>query len=151
MSERYRVNQQHVDINVVNPRKTKVVGVENHLTNYSTFIPPEPDSPEGMFCPRKSCRRWIYRDNKECEYCKYDIQAYWYRIQQRQNEEIERQKRKNAMNLDFSFVGVLTVVALVVYGLNSLVEHHILWLQLLPYLFGMGAFLLFFRTMERYF
>jgi len=80
MSEQYRVGQQDVSIKVKTATKTKVVGIENNLTNYSTFIPPEPDSPEGMYCPRESCQRWVYRDNKECEYCKYDIQAYWYRI-----------------------------------------------------------------------
>lgn len=80
MSEQYKVNQQHVSINVKHPTKTKVVGIENNLTNYSAFIPPEPDSPEGMYCPRESCQRWVYQDNKECEYCKYDIQAYWYRL-----------------------------------------------------------------------
>lgn len=151
MNERYEVKQQYVDINVANPRKTKVVGIENHLTNYSTFIPPEPNSPEGMYCPRASCRSWIYRDNKECEYCKYDIQAYWNRLQQRQDEEIAKQKRKNAMNFEFSFVGILAVVAVVVYGINSLIDHQVLWLQLLPYLFGGGAIVLFVKTMERYF
>ena len=80
MSEQYRVNHQRVSISVKDSTKTKVVGIENNLTNYSAFIPPEPNSPEGMYCPRESCRRWVYRDNKECEYCKYDIQAYWYRI-----------------------------------------------------------------------
>jgi hypothetical protein len=79
MSEQYRVNHQRVS-SVKDSTKTKVVGIENNLTNYSAFIPPEPNSPEGMYCPRESCRRWVYRDNKECEYCKYDIQAYWYRI-----------------------------------------------------------------------
>ena len=76
MSEQYRVNHQRVSISVKDSTKTKVVGIENNLTNYSAFIPPEPNSPEGMYCPRESCRRWVYRDNKECEYYKYDIQAY---------------------------------------------------------------------------
>ena len=80
MNEHDKINQQNVNINVKNPTKTKVVGIENNLTNYSTCIPPKPDSPEGMFCPRDDCGGWMYWDNKECAYCKYDIQAYWYRI-----------------------------------------------------------------------
>ena len=50
MSEQYRVNHQRVSISVKDSTKTKVVGIENNLTNYSAFIPPEPNSPEGMYC-----------------------------------------------------------------------------------------------------
>lgn len=58
----------------------KMIGYENNLINYATFIPPDPNSAEAMQCPRQSCRKWVYRDNKECEYCKFDLAAYWYRI-----------------------------------------------------------------------
>ncbi|MGB9040328.1 MAG: hypothetical protein WCC23_17720 [Acinetobacter calcoaceticus] len=134
MSERYRVNQQYVDIYVESPKKTKVVGIENNLTNYSTFIPPEPDSPEGMYCPRISCRRWIYRDNKECEYCKYDIRAYWYRIDLKRRKEFF-DRRVNQMYyigagclvlafilLQFTssiFVGLLFIVGLLIFAAAS--------------------------------
>ncbi len=76
----YKTIHQNVDITVHNVGAGKVTGVENNLTNYSTFIPPEPYSAEAMQCPRLSCRKWVYHDNKECEYCKFDLDAYWYRI-----------------------------------------------------------------------
>lgn len=134
MSERYRINQQYVDINVANPKKTKVVGIENHLTNYSTFIPPEPNNPEGMYCPRESCRRWIYRDNKECEYCKYDIQAYWYRIDLRRRKAFFDKRVSQTyytgvgclvltfILLQFTssiFVGILFIVGLLTFAAAS--------------------------------
>lgn len=76
----YKTIHQNVDITVHDAAASKVTGIENHLTNYSTFIPPEPYSAEAMQCPRLSCGKWVYRDNKECEYCKFDLAAYWYRI-----------------------------------------------------------------------
>lgn len=85
MDERKSVYQS-VDMSVGQLTGGKMTGVENTLINYATFIPPEPYSLEAMQCPRQSCRKWIYKDNKECEYCKYDIAAYWYRI--------DRERRK---------------------------------------------------------
>lgn len=85
MNER-KIVYQSVDMNVENLAGGKMTGVENTLINYATFIPPEPYSAEAMQCPRESCGKWVYRDNKECEYCKYDLAAYWYRI--------DRERRK---------------------------------------------------------
>ena len=79
MNERKTVYQS-VDMSVGQLIGGKMTGVENTLINYSTFIPPEPYSAEAIQCPRQSCRKWIYKDNKECEYCKFDLADYWYRM-----------------------------------------------------------------------
>jgi len=115
MNEHDKINQQNVNINVKHPTKTKVVGIENNLTNYSTFIPPKPDSPEGMFCPRDDCGGWIYWDNKECAYCKYDIQAYWYRI------DLQRRKAlfKKRVSQMYCFGFVCLALALILLNFTS--------------------------------
>ena len=79
MNERKTVYQS-VDMSVGQLIGGKMTGVENTLINYSTFIPPEPYSAEAIQCPRQSCRKWIYKDNKEYEYCNFYLVYYFYLI-----------------------------------------------------------------------